>query len=171
MTLSKDAPKGSTKRCGDDKQRLDLKITDGKRLENWHRHCADNQAGKVGRLEAKKARLQDMETANGDAEEAAKDDDAVMTSMEQEQAAAEEKAERRRQSEDWLRRSDLGGGQNPRFAPLPEALMKGMSASLTYRDVTCGVDKRPCPAALPWWTGWWTYGNASTFRSTLRYST
>lgn len=146
VALSKEAPKGSTRRCANETQRLALKITDGKRLEDWHRNCANNTASKVVRWETKLARLKETAAANGDIEDATNNvDGAVMTPQKQEQAEAARKAELRRQSEDWERRSDLGNGQDPRFAPLPEALMEGMSASLSYRDVTCSIDEEDLP--------------------------
>jgi Transposase IS66 family len=55
--------------------------------------------------------------------------------------SAEREAELARQSADWRERSDSGGGPDPRFAPLSEALMTGMTANLQHGEATCSVEQ------------------------------
>jgi hypothetical protein len=162
-------PKGSTQRLANAIQRLEQKITRGKQLEDWHRQHADGHRDKTvvwtQKLKGLLAKMPQIEP-QGAAKEAVHPDkggasvtddnnnagaaeqlwprdtpepDVADPDQAEPQLSAERKAELARQSTDWRERSELGGGADPRFAPLSEALMMGMTATLQHEDSTCSV--------------------------------
>jgi hypothetical protein len=158
-------PKGSTQRLANDIERLKQNIARTEQLEDWHRQHADGHRDKktvwtqkLKRLIAKMAQAE-QEAAVGQAAPHVNGtsvgaDGPGLTELPVSQGwpintpeldeaepelSADRKAELAQQSADWRERSDSGGGPDPRFAPLSEALMTGMTSTLQYEDVTCSV--------------------------------
>ncbi len=158
-------PKGSTKRLVDDIERLKQNIARSGQLEDWHRQHANGHRDKktvwTQKLEgliAKLAQIKQGATAKQAVDHAEAANPAVdgredvalgapedwpINTPEPDDAepelSPERKSELARESADWRARSDSGGGPDPRFAPLPEVLMTGMTATLRHEDRTCSV--------------------------------
>jgi transposase len=158
-------PKGSTQRLASDIQKLREKIAHGGRLEDWHRQHANRHREKMSVWTEKlkhlmaKLVLAEQEEAAGQAKpkvhgapsqgdvagtaEWPASEGSLFNASEPGEAEPElspqVKAELARQSADWRDRSDSGGGPDPRFAPLSEALMTGMASAVRYEDITCPV--------------------------------
>lgn len=153
-------PKGSTQRLSDDVERLKERIARAEQLEDWHRQHANGHRDKttvlkdkLKRLVAKLAQAEQeasagqaapniRETGLGTAELPVSQGSPVKTQEPDEaepELSAQRKSELARESADWRARSDSGGGPDPRFAPLSEALMTGMTSALQHEHITCSV--------------------------------
>jgi hypothetical protein len=158
-------PKGSTQRLASDIERVKQNIARSKQLEDWHRQHANGHrdkktvwTDKLKRLVAQLAQAEQQEAAGqatpslpgtssgvggpGTADLPLRQCLPINTSESDEtepELSPQKKAELARESADWRERSDSGGGPDPRFAPLSEALMTGMASTLQYEDITCSV--------------------------------
>jgi hypothetical protein len=158
-------PKGSTQRLASDIERVKQNIARSEQLEDWHRQHANGHrdkktvwTDKLKRLMAKLGQAEQEAAAGqgtrnihgtpagvdgpGTSELPVSQGSPINTPAPDDtepELSPQKKAELARQSADWRERSDSGGGPDPRFAPLSEALMTGMTSTLQYEEITCSV--------------------------------